>query len=365
MAERPPLLPDLFRMVVKMIVGGLLILGMVSCGVGCVAGGGGDPAEKEPVAKTIYGDKDSDNAIERIDIVGPILTHAPDEADGGFFSSIQVLTYGYRVKEQLLKAAKNDDVKAVMLFVSTPGGTIAGSEAIHDGVLAVKEAGKPIVAHVDMMSASGGVWSTAAADKIFADHGSLVGSVGVIFGNFMYYEDPVAIDGGLFGSGITTRGGIKSTVIAASEGKDLGNPFRPMSEREKAMLTASADEFYEKFLDHVTEHRPLDRQALIEDYGAMIFANDGAEARGYIDGSRTYQETLAYIAGEIGAEGDDWKLVLPPASAKTPFERMFGASLAAVSTGRTQAARNAAVCAELRTGPAAITAQSLTSLCGL
>ncbi|WP_165793750.1 S49 family peptidase [Hyphococcus luteus] len=367
MAERPPLLPDLFRMVVKMIVGGVLVIGLVSCGVGCVAGAGagGKTAKKEPVAKTIYGNKDSDNAIERIDIVGPILTHAPDETDGGFFSSIQVLTYGYKVKEQLLKAAKDDDVKAVMLFVSTPGGTIVGSEAIHDGVLAVKEAGKPIVAHVDMMSASGGVWSTAAADKIFADHGSLVGSVGVIFGNFMYYKDPVAIDGGLFRGGVTTRGGVKSTVIAASEGKDLGNPFRPMTEREKTLLEASAKEFYEKFLDHVTQYRPLDRDALVDDYGAMIFANDAAEARGYIDGSRTYQESIAYIAGEIGAEGDDWKLVLPPEVPKSPLEKMFGASLAALSSGRMEAAQDAAVCAELKTGPVAITAQSLTSLCGL
>jgi len=364
MAERPPLLPDLFRMVVKMIVGGILIIGLVSCGVSAIAAGGSNKASKAPVAKTLYGDEKSKNAILRVDIKGPILTHMPAEG-GGLFASIEAVTYGYDVKEKLLKAAKDDNVKAVMLFVMTPGGSIVGSQAIHDGVLAVKDSGKPIVAYVDTLSASGGVWSTAAADKIFADYGSLIGSVGVIFGNVMYFDDPIAIDGGLFGTGITTRGGIKTTTIAASEGKDLGNPFRPMTEREKTLLEGTAKEFYEKFLDHVTKYRPLDRTALIEEYGAMIWGNDKAEAYGYIDGTKTYQETIAYIAGEIGAEGDDWKVVSSPEIPKTTLEKMFGASLAALSGGRAEAAQRGALCAELRTGPVAMSAQALTGLCGL
>ena len=222
------------------------------------------------------------------------------------------------------------------------------------------------IAYIDSFSASGGVWSTAAADQVFADYGSLIGSVGVIFGNFLYFDDPVAIDGGLFSTGITTRGGIKSTLIAASEGKDLGNPLRPMTEREKSLLEASAEEFYEKFLDHVTANRPMDRTALIEQHGAMIYANDLAQSYGYIDDTKTYQETLSAIsAGEIGAEDDDWKLVSPPAVDKSPFEKMFGASLAAISGGRAEAAQNTALCAELTTGPVAMTAQNLTNLCGL
>ncbi|MEO1136611.1 MAG: S49 family peptidase [Pseudomonadota bacterium] len=364
MAERPPLIPDLFRMVVKMIVGGILIIGLVSCGVGVVASAGGQTADKEAKSETLYGEKDSANAILRVDIVGPILTHSPGD-DGGFFSAIQAVTYGYEVKEQLLEAAKDDGVKAVMLYVMTPGGTIVGSEAIHDGVLAVKEAGKPVIAYVDSLSASGGVWSTAAADQIFADHGSLIGSVGVILGNVLFYDDPVALDGGLFAGGVTTRGGIKSQVIAASEGKDLFNPFRPMTEREKTLLESSAREFYDKFLDHVTENRPMDRTALIEEFGAMVFANDLAQQHGYIDGTKTFQETLAYIAGEIGAEGDDWKLIAPPEIEKSPFEELFGASVAAISGGRAEAARHTAICAELKAGPVAMSVNSLTSLCGL
>lgn len=370
MTERPPLLSDLIRMVVKIIVGGILIIGLVSCGVIVVAGagagaaGGGQRAVKEPVSEFLYGNEGSANAIMQVDVIGPILTHRDEDA-GGFFAEIQPVTYGYEVKEQLLAAAKDDGVKAVMLFVTTPGGSIVGSQAIHDGVLAVKEAGKPVVAYIDSFSASGGVWSTAAADRIFADYGSLIGSVGVNFGNWFYYEDPVAIDGGLLFGGVETRGGVKANFLGAGLGKDLGNPWRPMTERERTLLEASAQAYYDKFVDHVVTHRNMDRTALVEEYGAMIFADTLAQERGYIDEVKTFHETLAYIAAEVGAEGDDWKLVSPPEIKKSPFEELFGVYLQAVSGDKAASARRNAICNELKSGgPVAMTAKSLTDLCG-
>ncbi|MEO1252471.1 MAG: hypothetical protein AAFW81_09015, partial [Pseudomonadota bacterium] len=140
MTERPPLLSDLVRMVVKMLVGGILIIALVSCGVGVVSAAGASKKSKA-ASDFLYGDEDSDNQIMRVDVIGPILTHTTE--DSGFFAQIAGVTYGYEVKEKLLEAAENDDIKAVMMFVRTPGGTIVGSQAIHDGVLAVKAADKP------------------------------------------------------------------------------------------------------------------------------------------------------------------------------------------------------------------------------
>ncbi len=368
MAERPPLLTDLVRMVIKMIVGGILIIALVSCGAGVIGaagaagGGGGKGKEKEPTSDHLYGEEDSENAIMRVNIIGPILSH--ETGDSGFFASVAEVTYGYAVKEQLLKAAKNDDIKAVMMFVRTPGGSIVGSEAIHDGVLAVKEAGKPVVAYVDSFSASGGVWSTAAADKIFADSGSIIGSVGVNFGNWMYFDDPVALDAGLFGGGVETRGGVKTEFLGAGLGKDLGNPWRPMTDRERELLNASAQLYYDHFVEHVVSNRPVDRDRLVNEYGAMIFADDLAKDRGYIDDLKNYQETLSYIAGEIGTEGDDWKLVSPPYVKKSPFEELFGATLTALSPRDPMLEQKAAACAELTSRPVAMSPQALKSYCG-
>ncbi len=368
MTERPPLLTDLVRMVIKMIVGGILVIALVSCGVGVIgaagagASGGAKGKDKEPASDHLYGEEDSENAIMRVNIIGPILSHKTN--DGGFFGELADVTYGYSVKEKLLKAAENEDIKAVMMYVRTPGGSIVGSQAVHDGVLAVKEAGKPVVAYVDSFSASGGVWSTAAADQIFADYGSLIGSVGVNFGNWMYFEDPVALDAGLFGGGVETRGGVRTEFIGAGLGKDLGNPWRPMSDRERTLLTASAQYYYDMFVEHVVANRPVDRDRLVQEYGAMVFADTLAQDRGYIDGLKTYQETLAYIASEIGAEGDDWKLVTPPYVKKSPFEELFGATLTALSPRNKAEEQKAAACAELKGRPVAMSVQALTAFCG-
>ncbi len=367
MTERPPLLTDLFRMVIKMIVGGILIILLFSCGVGVVAGAGaagskGKGEEAEPTSDHLYGEEDSENAIMRVNVVGPILSHKT--AEDSFFASVAEVTYGYDVKEKLLKAAKNDDIKAVMLFVRTPGGSIIGSEAIHDGVLAVKEAGKPVVAYIDSLSASGGVWSTAAADKIFADYGSVIGSVGVNFGNWMYFEDPVALDAGLFGGGVETRGGVRTQFLGAGLGKDLGNPWRPMTQREMDLINASAEFYYDEFVNHVTENRPVDRDRLVNEYGAMIFADGLAKDRGYIDDMKTFQETLDYIAGEIGAEGDDWKLITAPYVKKSPFEELFGASMRALSPRNPAAEQISAACAELTSRPVAMSTKALAHFCG-
>jgi len=356
-------------MVIKMIVGGILVIALVSCGAAMVGAAGAGASsgasagkDKDPVSDHLYGEEDSDNAIMRVNVIGPILTH--ETGDSGFFASVAQVTYGYKVKEQLLKAAKNDDIKGVMMFVRTPGGSIVGSQAIHDGVLAVKEAGKPVVAYVDSISASGGVWSTAGADKIFSDYGSIIGSVGVNFGNFMYFDDPVALDAGLFGGGVETRGGVKTEFLGAGLGKDFGNPWRPLTEREKTLITASAQYYYDQFVEHVVANRPVDRDRLVNEYGAMVFADELAKDRGYIDDLKTYQETLQYIAGEIGAEGDDWKLVTPPYVKKSPFEELFSTSLMALSPRNAVEEQNAAACTELKSRPVAMTVQALNAFCG-
>ena len=369
MSERPPLLTDLVRMVIKMIVGGVLIIALVSCGAGMIgaagagaAAGGAKGKEKAPTSDHLYGEEESENAIMRVNVVGPILSH--ETGDSGFFASVAEVTYGYKVKEELLKAAKNDDIKAVMMFVRTPGGSIVGSEAIHDGVLAVKEAGKPVIAYVDTISASGGVWSTAAADKIFADEGSVIGSVGVNFGNWMYFDDPVALDAGLFGGGVETRGGVKAQFLGAGLGKDLGNPWRPMTEREANLLNASAQFYYDQFVEHVVANRPVDRDSLVNEYGAMIFADGLAKERGYIDDMKTFQEALDYLAGEIGAEGDDWKLISAPYTKKSPFEELFGATLTALSPRNPLVEQKAAACAELTSRPVAMSVRAMVDFCG-
>jgi protease-4 len=308
--------------------------------------------------ETRAGNAASNNIIRQIDLVGPIMTHAPD-SDNLFGSLTGGVAYGYEIKQQLLDAAKDDDVKGVLLFTSTPGGTIVGSAAIDDGIKAVKAAGKPVVVYIDMISASGGVWSTANADAIYADHGSLIGSIGVIFGGFMEFIDPVAM-GGIFDS-VETRGGIKMNIVTAGRGKDIGNPFRPMTDEERAMLQAMNDEFYAKFVAHMAAGRGMDANRIVNEFGAGIFSKDMAEANGYIDGTKTYQEVAAEVATRANL-GEDYRVV----GVTEEDSGMLGGLIRAVNPQgvRTEEARlKAEACATLTTEVAVISMPHLSQFC--
>ncbi len=366
MTDRPNFFVELLRMSAKIIVGGVLIVALSTCGVmtmvagaaGASAAGGAEIDLTE--TETLLGEETASNEILEVLISGVILSHPSD--DGGFFGFNDDDAYGYKIKRELEEAAADDTIKGVLLRVSTPGGSIVGSQAIHHGVLAVKEAGKPIVAYVDSLSASGGVWSTAAADAIFADHGSIIGSIGVISGGFMEYTDAVAV-GSLF-AGVETTGGVKLHITTAGTGKDLGNPFRAPTEDELARMQLMADEFYDKFVAHMAAHRGMDPARVRNEYGASVWANDAAEARGYIDGTRTYEEAASYVA-EQAELGDDWRLVTRSEPAN-PFDFGFGA-LSSVSGNGLEAAQRlhqASMCTELRSGPIVMSAHHFMSSCG-
>jgi protease-4 len=271
--------------------------------------------------KFFSGDRESENLLLRIPISGIILGSPSQGMEAAM--SFRGVTYGYRVKEVLAQAAEDDGVKGVLLHLRTPGGTIFGSRAIFDGVQSYQErTGRPVYAYVEGLSASGGVIAMAGADKVFADFGSRVGSIGVLGGMLTYFDDPVATDGGLFGQGIETRGGIEHTIISAGRGKDLGNPFRRPSEAEVAALQEGAENEYDRFVALVAENRPIAETVIRETMGAMIFGNQMAESYGLIDGTRNREEAAAELA-QVAGVAEDHQLVTPRTGATSLWRQLL------------------------------------------
>lgn len=271
---------------------------------GCTAaisGGSSTAVDDSPIASTehIDGEEGADAVILVIDVEGVILA---DAGGAGPFGG--VLAGGNEIKEQLEAAAEDDDVDAVILRLNTPGGSVVGSELITDGVAAVQAAGKPVVAHVTEISASGGMWAMAPADRIVASNGSLVGSIGVILGPLSRYNDVVAIDGGLLGGGVETTGGIEQFFITAGDGKDAGNPFRDLTPEEQAMLQALVDGSYDDFVDHVATNRELSPQVIIDELGAGIFNASDAVENGLIDETGNFDRAHEVAAELAGITGD-------------------------------------------------------------
>lgn len=183
----------------------------------------------------------------------------------------------------------NDRVKALFLYINTPGGTVDDADTIYRALVDYKKKYQvPIYAYVDGMCASGGMYIASAADKILASATSIVGSVGVILGPTFNF------------SGLMEKYGVQSLTITQGKDKDMLNPFRPWKPGEDDSLQTITKDLYERFISIVTSARPnLDKTKLINDYGAQVFIAKQAQEYGYIDvADSDYDTAVAELARE-------------------------------------------------------------------
>lgn len=301
--------------VVLSIVGGLFALISLGMLLNSITKDGASTS-----LERVWGTEGASGHLRAIRISGTIMT---DAADGALLSSG---TYGYEVADQL-DSLKTDQVDGVVLLVNTPGGTITGSKAIADAITRYRErTGKPVLVHVEGSSTSGGVYSTATANEIIADHGSMIGSIGVILGPLPRYKDVVATGSTLLQQGITTTGGISQEYITAGSGKDLNNPYRDLTEQERQRLQAMVDDDYEIFVAEVAAGRKLDPQRIRNELGAGIFSARQAVNVGLADAVMGRDEFFRHAATAAGLDPD--KTVVEKVSEPTGLSSLFGAKRA-------------------------------------
>lgn len=195
---------------------------------------------------------------------------------------------------------KNDLVKAVILKINSPGGTVVDADGIYRAVKAYKEKYKvPVVAYVDGMCASGGMYVAAAADKVYASDVSIVGSVGVLIPTFVNVSQ------------LLEKIGVQTLTISAGMGKDDLNPLRPWKPGEADNFRTLVNYYYSQFVDLMVANRPhLDREKLIKDYGAKVFPAVESQILGYIDEAGiSYNQIIERLVKEIGLEGKSYQVV--------------------------------------------------------
>ena len=283
---------------VGFLIAGLAFFGLVA---GCAAALSSQPVDTGPLSVTqhVDGVDGASNRILVVDVSGTILAEG-----GGLGPFGGVIAGGDVIQSQLEAAAEDESIDAVILRLNTPGGSPVGSARISEGVNAVQDAGKPVIAHVTEISASGGMWAMAPADRIVASNGALIGSIGVLFGPFSQFDDVVAIDGGLLGGGVTTTGGIDQFFISAGEGKDAGDPFRDLTPEEQEMFQNLVDASYEDFVDHIATNREISPATIINELGASVFDADDAVDNGLIDETGNFDRAHELAAELAGFEGD-------------------------------------------------------------
>ena len=186
------------------------------------------------------------------------------------------------------------------------------------------------------MSASGVMYAMAVADTIYADHGTLVGSIGVIFGPFTFYDGVTAVDGGLLSGGVTTEGGVEVEFLTAGRSKDLGNPYRRITEAERANLQESLDQSYDEFVNRVATGREMSAAAIKRDLGAQLFGETQAVENGLIDAIADRDETYRLAAEKAGLEdGGTWAVQRLAPATPSLLDLLTGAAVDRVRGGST------------------------------
>jgi len=188
-----------------------------------------------------------------------------------------------KIKKQIEKAEKDPQVKAIVLDINSPGGTIVASEAIAQ---AVKSAKKPTVAWLGEIALSGGYYVASAADYVVADKGSMTGSIGVIF-VFPQYEK------------LLDKLGIRMRVFKAGRYKDIGSPYRNMTEEEEEIVNEWLQTAYDDFIHAVAENRNLSESYVRSIAEGRIYTGAKAVELGLANQVGTREDAIE-IAGHMG-----------------------------------------------------------------
>ena len=190
----------------------------------------------------------------------------------------------------------NPSIRAVVIRINSPGGVVGPTQEVHDALLRVRQAGKPVVASLGSVAASGGYYVAVAADQIYANPGSLTGSIGVIM-------QMANVDA------LMKKVGVDYVVVKAGQFKDLGNFSRPLTPEERRVIQALLDDVHGQFIEAVAKGRKLDRSAVIQFADGRVFSGTQALGLKMVD-------ALGGLEEAIEAAAKLAKLPMPP-----PVER--------------------------------------------
>jgi protease-4 len=191
------------------------------------------------------------------------------------------------VLRELKSYRDNPQVKAVVLRINSPGGVVGPTQELHAAVMRLRESGKPVVASLGAVAASGGYYVAVAADKIYANPGTLTGSIGVIF------QLPNL-------DGLMKKVGVDYVVVKAGRYKDIGNIARPMTAEEQRILQSLLDDVHAQFISAVATGRKLDRAQVLGFADGRIVSGAQAKDLKMIDALGGLEEALDGAAALAG-----------------------------------------------------------------
>jgi protease IV len=217
------------------------------------------------------------------------------------------------IMKSINRIAENDACKGVLLRVDSPGGAVGASQEILTGLQRLKDKQLPIVVSQGNVAASGGYYVSLAGDRIFANAGTLTGSIGVI----MQYPEAVKL---------LDKVGLEMVTVKSGALKDVGNFSRRHSPEEIKYLQSVIDNVYGQFVDDILAHRKVEKAALLKVADGRILTGAQAMRHGLVDTLGGYQEARNYLVGLAKLEGEPVVVEEPPARSwiENALESRFG-----------------------------------------
>ncbi len=208
---------------------------------------------------------DEPDAIALIPILGEIRM---GRSDPGLPGLVGISAGAEDVVEAIEEARRDPSVKAIVLRIDSPGGDALASDLIWRAALRARDE-KPVIASMGEVAASGGYYIAAAANEIYAEPGTITGSIGVF--SLMFHVDGLASDLGVSAYELQ-RGARPGPTI-----------FRGMTEAERARVTEQVEDTYERFLDAVAKGRNMDKEAVRKVAGGHVWLGSAAKDHKLVD----------------------------------------------------------------------------------
>jgi protease IV len=213
--------------------------------------------------------------------------------------------------QQLKKFADDDSIKAIVLHVNSPGGGVAASEEIYREVKRIRdEKKKRIVASIETVGASGAYYVSSATNKIYADNGSVVGSIGVI-AEWVNYGD------------LLQWAKLKSVILKTGEFKDTGTPTRDLTPAEKAYLQGLIDNMFHQFIQAVANGRAMKFDDVKAIADGRVWTGEQALSLKLVDQLGDFQSAIEDTAKSVNIKGEP-TIVRPEKDRKSLLDLMFG-----------------------------------------
>lgn len=273
-----------FFLFISLVLNGILFAGLT------VAGSGrhhprGEAVDEKPdlIEEWSYGSGEVKAA--RIPIEGLIMR----DVDQGAFMPSYDMVQG--VIQQIRAARNDDDVRAIILEINTPGGALTPSDEIYHELRLFKNSSEDriIVVHMKDVAASAGYYISMTGDWIIAEPTSVIGSIGVIMQTLNWH-------------GLSGKIGVTDVTIVSGKNKDLLNPFKLVSPEQKDMIQQLVDQLYERFFRIVAEGRGLSQEQLEPYADGAIFTAQGALDADLIDEIGYWDSVVEKTRGLLGVE---------------------------------------------------------------